>query len=417
MGSKRAMVIGIDEYRDKHIRPLRGARNDAREMHELLAQDPDFEIDAPLLGSDATGEAIRTAMSELLWRTDALDLALFYFSGHAFDDTYGNGFLAPFDMDYERPLVQGIRMQELNDLMRKAINKAVVLVILDACKSGIAASGDKGPAPAETSIEHAFDIDKGVDDGEGKGRVVLASSGPDEKSIELPDCRHQYLGGDAHPHGAFTYHVLEGLSGAAASDTADVTLDALHSYVERELHSGQHVTFFGSGLQHAHNIHLLRATNFATISERIDEAEELLATHTETRNGNDLFMAAYALVQVRQDTVSNERALSIRLEIDERLRAESDSAIWYVTRKKPELGSGCFEACQRLEMLLSDICVERLADAKDMLGLLMTLWQAMNSSDDEQLHKTWRSQMVAFEKHANEPSQVRRSAPALGSPV
>jgi uncharacterized caspase-like protein len=414
MASKRAIVVGIDEYRDDRISVLQGARNDAREMHEVLAQDPEFELDPPLLGKEATGDAIRTAMSDLLWRTNALDLALFYFSGHAFDDTYRNGFLAPFDMDYERPLVHGIRMQELNDLMRKAVNKAVVLVILDACKSGIAASGDKGP-PEDVSIEHAFDIQKGVENDEAKGRVVLASSGPDEKSIELSDCRHEFIPGDAHPHGAFTYHMLEGLSGAAASDNADVTLSALHSYVERELKSGQHVTFFGSGLQNSQNIHLVRATNFAAISKAIAKAEELFNQHKETQDSNSLFWAAHALVRMRAETANNNRALSIRMQIDEELRAQSDSALWYVTRNKPELGPDCFETCRRLETLLADLSVDSLAESKDMLGLLMTLWQAAASADDAQIHKDLRRQMVAVEKHLKEPAQVRPSQPNPGA--
>ncbi len=36
MGVKRAIVIGVDEYSDERIRPLPGARYDAREMHDLL---------------------------------------------------------------------------------------------------------------------------------------------------------------------------------------------------------------------------------------------------------------------------------------------------------------------------------------------------------------------------------------------
>lgn len=418
MAAKRAVVVGVDEYRDDRIRPLQGARNDAREMHALLKEDPDFKLDPPLLGKDATGDAIRTAMSELLWRTDPFDLALFYFSGHAFDDTYGNGFLAPFDMDYERPLVHGIRMQELNDLMRKAVNKSVVLVILDACKSGIAATGDKGPPPADVSIEHAFDLD-GVDDVQAKGRVVLASSGPDEKSIELADCRHQFLGGDAHPHGAFTYHVLEALSGAAAGDDADVTLSALHKYVENELRGGQTVTFFGSGLQHAHSIHLLKATSFATISERIAAAETQLARHRETMEGNPLFSAAYALVEVRHETSSNARALAVKKEVDECLLAHRDAANWYVLTSKLKLGSDCFAACERLETVLADISVDALADDEDtyaLLGLLMTLWQAIATPDtDAPVHRTWRSQMVALQRQTKEPGQVRSPRAGLGS--
>ncbi len=416
MGVKRAIVIGVDEYSDERIRPLPGARYDAREMHDLLDQDPDFQLDPLLLGKEATGDAVRMAISELLWRTDPLDLALFYFSGHAFDDTYGNAFLAPFDMDYERPLVHGIRMQELNDLMRKAVNKAVVLVMLDSCKSGIAASGDKGPPPTETSVEHAFDLHKGIHDSDAKGRVVLASSGPDEKSIELSDCRHQFLGGAPHPHGAFTYYVLEGLSGAAASDSADVTLSALHAYVERALKGTQHVTFFGGGLQDAQNIRLLKATNFAKINGKITEAERLLAVYHEAGSPGELFWAVDALVRVRRETENNEKAVSLRKEVDDLLRAKRDNAIWYVASNKLDLGPNCSKTCQRLENLLPDISVDVLADAKDMLGLLMTLWQAIDRPEDSPAHKVWRSQMSAFEKHAQEPPQLL-SRPPLGSPA
>ena len=201
---KRAVVIGVDEYRDDRIKDLKGSRNDAKELADLLATHGDFDVEELLLGAQATSEAIRTAVSDLLWRADEAKIALVYFSGHAYDDTYGNGFLAPHDMDYERPWVHGIRMQELDALMAKAVNKEVVLLLLDACKSGIAASGQKAGPENVREFKDAFVSVEAEPPAGAKGRFVFASSGPDEKSHETCG-EHQFLGGGSHDHGAFTF--------------------------------------------------------------------------------------------------------------------------------------------------------------------------------------------------------------------
>jgi len=102
---RRAVIIGIDEYNDSSIIPLRGAENDAREIYEMLSNPHigGFNVakDHFLIGADAKCERIRKAISDIFWKcdTDTWELALFYFSGHGFEDGYGNGYIAPYDMN------------------------------------------------------------------------------------------------------------------------------------------------------------------------------------------------------------------------------------------------------------------------------------------------------------------------------
>ena len=402
---KRAVIIGVDEYRDDRIQDLEGARNDAQELADLLAKSGDFEVDEPLLGRHATGAAIRSAVSDLLWRTDALDLALLYFSGHAFDDDYGNGFLAPHDMEYERPFANGVRMQEVNDLMLKAVNKDVVLLVLDACKSGIAASGQRGQAPNQAPFEDAF-IQLADAEVQGRGRIVLASSGADEKSHERRGCEHQYLGGDAHAHGAFTFQMLEALSGRAASDSEYVNLDDVKSFVEREL-KGQTLTFFGSGLQHSKQITLVRTTEFVSISTQLTTAAELL---DKTEEPLSLFLAIRALTEIQPHTRNNDQAIELKKMVDARLSAERETVSYYLTSKKMDLLNHCPRTCKRVEALLSEISFETLiAIEQDMLGLMVGLWEASQQLDDQTDYRTWLSQMKGVEKHASEPPRIAKS--------
>ncbi len=132
-GKRRAVIVGINEYKDHNIPKLDGAENDAREIYERL-KDPsigNFEVshDHYLTGKYATCELIRKAIADIFWKTDPLDLALFYFSGHGFVDGYGNNFIAPYDMLKDEPLVRGINIQEIKQVVSESVNKANIIIL------------------------------------------------------------------------------------------------------------------------------------------------------------------------------------------------------------------------------------------------------------------------------------------------
>ena len=72
MAERRAVVIGVNEYKDSEIPKLTGAVNDAIELCEKLKASGDFEIadEHFLVNEKATCTAIRKAISDLLWICD-----------------------------------------------------------------------------------------------------------------------------------------------------------------------------------------------------------------------------------------------------------------------------------------------------------------------------------------------------------
>jgi len=65
--AKRAVVIGVDSYKNPKIEKLSGAVLDAREIYEVLTENGGFTITDQhfLTNSDATLENIRAAISDL----------------------------------------------------------------------------------------------------------------------------------------------------------------------------------------------------------------------------------------------------------------------------------------------------------------------------------------------------------------
>jgi uncharacterized caspase-like protein len=226
-----AVVVGIDEYEDDDIDALPGAKNDALELSERLKDsDPEYNYEVKcLIGSKATCTEIRRALSDYFWKTDRVDsetceLALFYFSGHGFQDPlYGEGYIAPYDMVKAEPFVNGIRMGELNHVISASEHKRA-LTILDCCYSGIAIAGQRGEVSATNDF--STEVNKFVDRSRS-GRMILASSGADKTSREI---LHNHRGEkEAHPHGALTFHLIEGLDSGLAQ------YDELSKYVAERL--------------------------------------------------------------------------------------------------------------------------------------------------------------------------------------
>ena len=213
--SRHAVVVGINKYTDGKLNELHGAENDAREVMERL-RDDDYEVE-PFLGEAATSFDVRQAMSRLFYRMDSQDLALFYFSGHGFVDSFGDGYIAPVDVECAAPWVRGISMQSIKSLLLKAKNKKAAVVMLDCCYSGKATEGDKA---ADEDADLSLQFRDAAEVFKGSGKVIIASSGKDQKSRERPDFRHTATG-ECHYHGLFTYQLLEGLDLGATSDAQD----------------------------------------------------------------------------------------------------------------------------------------------------------------------------------------------------
>jgi uncharacterized caspase-like protein len=147
-GSKRAVVIGIDKYAVSKIEKLSGAVRDATELCQVLKENGQFKIPDEhfLIDGRATSENIRSAISDLLWRsTEKEEIGLFYFAGHGGHDHLGYGYLLPHDIDINAPFVKGIRLQELKNLFLDSNVNTTAIMILDCCYSGIATGARSSP--------------------------------------------------------------------------------------------------------------------------------------------------------------------------------------------------------------------------------------------------------------------------------
>ena len=197
------------------------------------------------------------------------------------------------------------------------------------------------------------------------------------------------------------------MSGRAATDRENVSLDDLTTFVEQQL-KGQTFTFFGSGLQHAKQIALVRATEFASISTKLNDATELLNAGEPTA----LFRAITALRTVQSKTGRNKQAIALKNAIDERLSAERQMVVYYLTVKKLDLLDNCPRTCARIETLLSNISFGTLVAPEQeqvILPLTLGLWEASRRPDDDGLYKAWLTQMCAVEKYLTEPPRVAKS--------
>jgi hypothetical protein len=337
-GRRHAVVIGVNEYDDEKIPKLTGAVNDAKEVREKLTKFGEFEIPDEhfLLNRDATCQSIRKAISDLLWKTVHDEVALFYFSGHGFQDGHGNGYIAPCNIKHDEPFVCGIRMQELRDAVLSAKNKDNIVIILDCCYSGIATEAYKAPPDAETPVDQCFSTAKGEGEGAGTGWIILASSGKNEKSREKASCTHTI--GDSHPHdhGHFTYHLLEGLDGLAADKvdmTGKITLHGLKTYVSLQMESDKlpKLSYLGAGIGQAEAIIIATASKKRDIDKWLEQAEQNLATGDPW----SLFNAIDDLGRVLQNWPKRQDAIDLRSRIDEKLReCEKSISLWLRNHKR-----------------------------------------------------------------------------------
>jgi hypothetical protein len=237
--TKRAIIIGINDYKDASVPQLNGAVNDASDIFDRLS-DPEiggYQIPAEhkLIGADATCNRIRKAISDVFYKTDfSSDLAIFYFSGHGIEDSYREGYLVPYDMTLENPFVQGIRMNELRQVMTNSVRMGHVkaaIAILDCCYSGIATKNTKGFVKPKISFCDHF---KDGTDASCEGMAVLASSGEEETSKELEFINHDD-GGPSHAHGLFTSILIEALDGNASDEYGRICLPSLNDYLAMKL--------------------------------------------------------------------------------------------------------------------------------------------------------------------------------------
>ena len=209
--TRRALLIGINDYNDPKVQNLSGCVRDVEGMSEVLSRHDDGrpnyqcrQFMSPGSSEVISRGLLREQLSELFnFDGDVL----FYFSGHG-SLTQVGGFLVTHDAAPSDP---GIHMDELVALANKS-NARSILIIVDCCFSGnigILAGLDGQDRPMAQIRE---------------GVTMLAASQKHELSFEN-------TGGQ----GIFTELVIGALRGGAASVRGKVSAAGVYGYVEAAL--------------------------------------------------------------------------------------------------------------------------------------------------------------------------------------
>lgn len=327
-----AIIIGIDEYEadEEAIPKLAGAQRDASELHQRLTELGKFKVEQShlLLGRYATNRAIRKSVSDIFRKDLDSQLVIFYFSGHGITDEDQQGYIAPYDMDPDDPFITGINMEELRNIILNSKTKANVAIILDCCYAGIATSASKtvrGASNEQAKQVYASHVEKLVksDDisaSSGRGRIILASSGADKVSREKVDCVHS-KDSTPHAHGAFSFHLIEGLEGNAASpDTGIITFDSIRRYLEAQMKAeGKQTPYYYT--QEASQLENIKiAVSQGQYIRNIEGIVNTAKKYAQIADIQALTLAAKKIGELQRLDASNENILSIKNMINEKVQ-------------------------------------------------------------------------------------------------
>lgn len=219
------VVIGINQYKNTRYN-LNYALADARGFEGKIRNNCGRIINEcktyNLLDANATKERIVSVMKEIATKAQPQDMLVFYYAGHGvMSETKPDFFLAPHDITQlygnDAGLIsRGISSTELQDLS-VSIKAQKQLFILDACQSAGALQNIavRGAAEEKAIAQLA----------RSTGTHWLTASGSDQFASEF----------DKLGHGAFTFALLQGLSGEAALQNGSITVNSLKAYIETKV--------------------------------------------------------------------------------------------------------------------------------------------------------------------------------------
>lgn len=395
---RHAIIVGIDDY--PHIPKLTGAVNDATDMSELLKNFGGFEVDHFLTDEKAKCGAIRKAISDLFWQLNQCDIALFYFSGHGFVDTRGNGYIAPYDMWKDEPLVYGINMGELKQILLDSKNKSCVIMIFDCCYSGIITKGDKSIPNAKSSFDPYFEDLKS-----GEGKIILASSGGDQTSKETSDCNH-VKGGSPHPHGTFTFHLVEGLYGNASDQTGIITLGQLLKYVEKNM-IYQKPKFFGAYASMS-DIEIAKAADKYNeyIEGRIKAAEDF---YSNMDDPTCLILAGVKIYEVQKLNPTNSRVPELKKTIIDSLSTYKDPVNKWLVENQLNIYTSTRYIYPELLRLAGYLSSEKIENIMTLVGIDQAMLANLCKVTKGQLeYDSFIEQCKPFDNPPNIPPKMKQ---------
>ena len=401
--STYAVVVGISDYQDEDIPDLRFADKDALAFAGFLQSPAGGSLDEDhlkvLINEKATVAQFAIALDWLWEVVKENDRVIIYFSGHGDVERKSitqPGYLLCWDAPSKIYLAGGaLALPMFQDVITtlSVQNKAKVIVITDACRSGkLSGSSVGGAQITGSNLAKQY-----------ANEIKILSCQPDEFSIE----GEQWGGG----RGAFSYHLLDGLYGMADRDNDQaVSLREIDRYLEDHVTpevapQNQLPMVVGDSREKLTDI-------FPDILEQLKEAkkgEMPMFTATESRGIEDDVLAATDTNIVKMYFAFKKALEDKQFLFAEKGRAENDYADFYykILSQEPQL-----------ERLHSSMRRNYAAALQDDAQQLMNGW--MKTSQDQSLEissddKRGRLPIKVFsEKVKAFPACLDRAAELLG---
>ncbi len=257
------LSVGVSHYRDSRL-DLRFADEDARSVATALADQAGKRVydrveSRVLVNDDVRRESILEGIRDFIAQARKDDVATLFLAGHAVRDLLtGTYFFLPNDATPDDFFTRGLRIEELNDLVR-ILQRHVrhVVVILDTCHAGAAELDGRQMLRADDFAARV----------RAEGVFLLAATQPGEESKEV-----RRLG-----HGVFTYALLNALAGNANAGT-----DGLLSLAELVIHLGSEVTRLTDGQQTPY--YLIAGTDLVFADVRAPNSIVVFPFHNRNRD-------------------------------------------------------------------------------------------------------------------------------------
>jgi uncharacterized caspase-like protein len=227
-----ALVIGVDQYRDKQIGQLGGADNDARTLADALVRYAGFPADQVILLATDQPEERQPTRVNILRRLSNLasvvpkdGLLLVSFSGHGIERN-GQAYLLPSDAQISEDISfledTAISVSRMHDRI-SSTGVQQVLVLLDACRNDPASGRADAPNLLTEAYTRGFNFD--VRNREVVAFATIYATAVGQRAYEYGEKKQGY----------FTWAIVEGLKGGAANKNGEVTLSGLVKYVQENV--------------------------------------------------------------------------------------------------------------------------------------------------------------------------------------
>jgi sulfatase modifying factor 1 len=236
---KYALLVGINKYEHSDLSKLDYAEADVTELNKVLGQSG-YET-AILTGKRATLADIRKELDAILKKGKGASVVVVALAGHGIQPEAGKeAYFCPFDAGQK--LFNGKADWDLNG---STLKLSEVIEHLKCCG-----------AESKALLVDACRNDPKTGRGRGFGTNFNVGDLPDNLAVLLSCSKGEKAWEDkmwGEGHGAFFYHVLQGLNGKAAIE-GHVSANTLAGYVKRAVKNDVSVVVGGGATQNPHTI-------------------------------------------------------------------------------------------------------------------------------------------------------------------